>query len=142
MLGGFHDLRADEQAEVEQLLADHIASVAQARVPVAGPVVGGLQGGPHGVLQGVLQGGSRVPPPPVRGPVLVISSDSEGDDGDQPAAKAPRLQQEKANEKDGLPAATSTPGRKMPNMLEGVKIPEGVERTGDECSVNTFFLYL
>jgi len=23
----------------------------------------------------------------------------------------------------------------MPNMLEGVKIPEGVERTGDECSV-------
>ena len=137
-LRGFHDLRADEQAEVEQLLADHIASVAQARAPVAGPVVGGLQGGP----QGVLQGGPRVPPPPVRGPVLVISSDSEGDDGDQPATKAPRLQQEKTNEKEGLPAATSTPGRKMPNMLEGVKIPEGVERTGDECSVNIFFLYL
>jgi len=121
-LRGFGDLRAEDQAEVEQLLAEHIASVAQARAPVAGLAGGGLQGG------------LQVPP---LGPVLLISSDSEGDDGDQPPAKAPRLQTEKTgpNEKEGLPAATSTPGRKMPNMLEGVKIPEGVERTGDECSV-------
>lgn len=124
-LRGFGDLRAEDQAEVEQLLAEHIASVAQARASVAGPAGGGLQGG------------LQVPP---LGPVLLISSDSEGDDADQPPAKAPRLQTEKtgSNEKEGLPAATSTPGRKMPNMLEGVKIPEGVERTGDECSVSTF----
>ena len=126
-LRGFDDLRAEEQAEVEQLLAEHIASVAQ-----AGQAPSGLVGGP------------QVPPPPVRGPVLVISSDSEGnDDDDQPPVKAPRLQMEKkgSNEKEGLPGATSTPGRKMPNLLEGVKIPEGVERTGDECSVSTFLAY-
>jgi len=124
-LRGFDDLRAEEQAEVEQLLAEHIASVTQARAPVAGQAAGGLVVGPQ-------------VPPPLRGPVLVISSDSEGDDDDgQPPAKAPRLQSEKkgSNEKEGLPAATSTPGRKMPNLLEGVNIPEGVERTGDECSV-------
>ena len=132
-LRGFGDLAAEEQAEVEQLLAEHIASVAQARAPVAGPAVGALQGGP----QGGPQGGLQVPPP--LGPVHIISSDSEGDADDQPSAKAPRLQTEKtsSNEKEGLPAATSPPGRKMPNMLEGVKIPEGPERTGDECSVST-----
>ena len=72
---------------------------------------------------------------PVRGPILVISSGSEDDDDNQPLAKAPRVQTKK---KDALP----TPGRKMPNMLEGVKIPEGVERTGDECSVRGGFLFL
>lgn len=134
-LKGFGDLTAEEQVEVEQLLAEHIASVAQARTPVAGPAVGGIQGGLQGDPPGGHQVGPQVPPP--LGPVHIISSDSEGDADDQPSAKAPRLQTEKpgSNEKEGLPAATSTPGRKMPNMLEGVKIPEGVERTGDECSV-------
>ena len=141
-LRGFGDLTAEEQAEVEQMLAEHIASVAQARAPVAaGPAVGALQGGPQGGPQGSPQGGPQVPPP--LGPVHIISSDSEGDADDQPLAKAPRLQTEKtsSNEKEGLPAATSPPGRKMPNMLEGVKIPEGPERTGDECSVSTFLAY-
>ena len=131
-LRGFDDLGAEEQAEVEQLLAEHLASVAQAGAPVAGQAPAGLVGGP------------QVPPPPLRGPVLVISSDSEGnDDDDQPPVKAPRLQIEKkgSNEKESLPGATSTPGRKMPNLLEGVKIPEGVERTGDECSVSTILAY-
>ena len=144
-LRGFDDLRAEEQAEVEQLVVAHIASVTRARAPVAGPAVGGAVGGPQvdgaqvdGPQVGGPQGGGpQLPPPTLMGPVLVISSDSEGDDDVQPPAKVPRLQTEKkgSDEKEGLPAATSTPGRKMPNMLEGVKIPEGVERTGDECSV-------
>jgi len=139
-LRGFDELRAEEQAEVEQLLVAHLASVTRARAPVVGPAVGGAVHGPQvdgPQPDGPPGGGPQLPPPPLMGPVLVISSDSEGDDDGQPPAKVPRLQTEKkgSDEKEGLPAATSTPGRKMPNMLEGVKIPEGVERTGDECSV-------
>jgi len=144
-LRGFDDLRAEEKAEVEQLVVAHIASVTQARDSVAGPAVRGPQvdgpqvDGPQG--DGCQVVGPQLLPLPPMGPVLVISSDSEeDDDDDQPPlpAKVPRLHTDKkgSNEKEGvLPAATSTPGRKMPNMLEGVKIPEGVERTGDECSV-------
>jgi len=50
------------------------------------------------------------------GGVLVISSDEE-----EPPAKAAR--------------PSPPPVRKLPNLLEGVAIPEGQERTGEECSV-------
>ena len=155
-LRGFNDLRAEEQAEVEQLVAEHIASVTGVAVGgVNGPgvAVGGVNGPgvavgddngpvPGDAVGGVNRLGDAVDvvngpgvPSPLRGPVLVISSGSEDDDDNQPPAKAPRVQTKK---KDALP----TPGRKMPNMLEGVKIPEGVERTGDECSVRGGFLFL
>ena len=138
-LKGFTDLRPEEQTEVEQLVAEHLAKVRQAQVNLGGQAANNLP--------------ANVPPAP-QGPALVISSDE--DDDNQPPVKVPRLQvdskdvsqdenegstsaaQTPAKKEEGSTSAAPPPPRKLPNMLEGVKIPEGVERTGDECSVNCY----
>ena len=136
-LKGFTDLRPEEQTEVEQLVAEHLAKVRQAQVNLGGQAANNLP--------------ANVPRAPQ---VLVISSDE--DDDNQPPVKVPRLQvdskdvsqdenegstsaaQTPARKEEGSTSAAPPPPRKLPNMLEGVKIPEGVERTGDECSVNCY----
>ena len=136
-LKGFTDLQPEEQTEVGQLVAEHLAKVRQAQVNLRGPATNDVP--------------AKGPPAP-QGQVLVISSDE--DDDNQPLVKVPRLH---VNAKDvgqdkkegstsaaktpvrkekGSTSAAPTPPRKLPNMLEGVKIHEGAERTGDECSVN------
>jgi len=135
-LKGFTDLRPEEQTEVRQLVAEHLAKVRQAQVNLRGPPANDVP--------------ANGPPAP-QGPVLVISSDE--DDDNQPPVKVPRLHvnakdvsqdkkegstsaaQTPVRKEEGSTSAAPTPPRKLPNMLEGVKIPEGAERTGDECSV-------
>ena len=136
-LKGFTDLRPEEQTEVGQLVAEHLARIRQAQVNLRGPVANDVP--------------ANGPPAP-QGPVLVISSDE--DDDNQPPVMVPRLHvnakdvsqdkkegstsaaQTPVRKEEGSTSAAPTPPRKLPNMLEGVKIPEGAERTGDECSVN------
>ena len=136
-LKGFTDLRPEEQTEVGQLVAEHLAKVRRAQVNLRGPAANDVPA--NG-------------PPALQGQVLVISSDE--DDDNQPPVKVPRLHvnakdvsQDKqegstsaaknpVRKEEGSRSAAPTPPRKLPNMLEGVKIPEGAERTGDECSVN------
>jgi len=135
-LKGFTDLQPEEQTEVGQLVAEHLAKVRQAQVNLRGPATNDVP--------------AKGPPAP-QGQVLVISSDE--DDDNQPLVKVPRLHvnakdvgQDKkegstsaakspVRKEEGSTSAAPTPPRKLPNMLEGVKIPEGAERTGDECSV-------
>jgi len=64
---------------------------------------------------------------------LYVNAEDVGQDKKEDSTSATQSPVKKG---EGSTSAAPPPPRKLPNMLEGVKIPEGAERTGDECSVN------
>lgn len=106
-LAGFATLPATDKNILEHLIARHVAGrAAGVGGPVAGPSAGPLT--PSDTSTTSTQGNKRAR---VTASAPILISDDE--ESDSPVMKQPKL----------------------PNLLEGVKIPEGPERNFDECSI-------